>query len=272
MLVLGCGPRVEDGSGSGGGSAEGSSDASSSESGPVTSAETFDTTPMTSSSATEIGDTSSSSFDTGDQPDCVQGIFEGIAYSGFETASFESCETGDIAWFENTPYPCEEAWVQVEGTLCGPGSYGHLGGYTYQLSGVVISDPCTNACGEPPTGCGPAEEICATSLTECDIATQDCKVMGQTCVPVSMSGSPPWTGTQCIDDTPGGAEGDPCNRAGNDDDCGPGLWCIPDAFDSITGECVAFCPGGACPGECVECSVDFGSFPVCEPSSGAYAC
>ena len=160
-------------------------------------------------------------------------------------------------------FDCPSVWVRVEGMLCGPGSYGHLGQYEYQLDGTIMLGPCENECGEEPTECAEPGSDCMLEV-ECDLDDQDCEE-GQPCVPTSLDGSAPWGGSTCTDDMPGGAAGDPCTREENEDDCGPGLWCVPDAFGSDTGECVAFCSSGSCIGDCILCTTLFTTFETCTP-------
>lgn len=248
-LALACGPSVATDDGDGGASGDtsgpgdtGSSAGPTSTTEPVTSVGTSSTTTV----STSMGP--SSDVDTGVVPECIDGTWTGLFSTGPESLLFESCDTGESWWFEDgAPYGMQcggELWIVVEGQLCGPGSYGHLGGYTYELRGTVIDGPCAADCvGEPdPPSCGSFEDHCLG--VECDVLVQDCE-LGDRCVPRSFGGIPPWTGSVCVpmlDPQPVGA---PCEGAGPwDDYCDADGFCAIDPDDG-TGTCIAICDVGA---------------------------
>lgn len=270
MMVgaVGCGDDgLPTGSGSGSGSSGGAETGSSTAT-PVTMTETSSpgTTvePSSSGTTTLDPDAGTSAGET-----CIDGTWTGIFSYGFETVAFTPCEgepQGDW-WFENGPgVACEASLVTVTGTVCGPGSYGHLGFYFYTFTGTVSGDPCLPAeCGVEPETCAPFEPLCAA---ECSLVDQDCPE-GEKCVPSSPTRMAPWTELVCTQANPEPlGPGEPCTIFAPYDDCAVGYWCIPDAPGSNAGVCVELCtPETTCTeGECSPCDAsELVPFGVCVP-------
>lgn len=213
--------------------------------GATSVADTGGTMPMPTTDptiSTSVDPTSD--VDTGPVQECVEGVFVGLYVSGAETSEFESCETGERWWFEEGGLygvQCADLWITVDGRLCGPGEYGHLGGYAYELQGTIVEGPCLSDCvGEPePETCGEVEDLCLT--VECDVAVQDCPVL-ERCTPRAVpDGVPPWTGSSCLN------QGDlapllgwACHSTGLwSDDCGPPGFCAAD--ETGEGTCIEIC-------------------------------
>ena len=219
----------------------------------------------TTTSSVTAADSRTSTDDAAPTETCVRGTFVGLVTAGFESSAFESCETGESWWFvSGANGSCPSAlWVRVEGELCGPGSYGHLGGADYELRGEVVEGPCEAACeGEPePSSCASFPELCP--LVECLLVAQDCET-GQRCVPTVLDNGPPWHGATCVRASdPAQTIGETCTSAGPwQDDCEPAAYCVADALG--VGICAAICDPedtGACGDEtCWPC--DFTEPPV----------
>lgn len=191
-----------------------------------------------SSEPVESSDSSEPSESTGAE-ECVEGIFVG-RYSGyFEYFEFAPCDGSEPAWFlpGNDYLECLDAWITIDGWRCGPGAYGHLGYYFYEMGGEVIEGPCDVSCGVDPSPeqCGTFDQVCAKPT--CDPVEPDCDA-GQRCVPSSFSGLPPWTASECVADgvQPLGAA---CtSTAPWTDDCAQGGYCHE-------GVCAAVCDDDA---------------------------
>jgi hypothetical protein len=244
LAICGCGPEVAGDAGESG-SAGSSSDADTSASATTGASTTSAGTTFGSSASTSDSSASGEADESGELRECVQGTWSGLFSSGFEWVYFQECGQVEPWWFENgAPQTwCDTTvWVVVEGTRCGPGNYGHLGGYTYELSGTVVEGPCTaDACTGAPEACGTFEELCQLDV-ECDVLAQDCPA-GERCVPTSADGFPPWTGASCmmLPPMPVGL-GEPCATAGPwQDDCDAGRFCVPDAQGSDVGVCAPLC-------------------------------
>jgi hypothetical protein len=124
--------------------------------------------------------------------------------------------------------------------------------------------------GEESTGDGDGEsDETGTEpdlpVPECDILKQDCPA-GEKCVP---NGSL----TRCVPADPDGqTKGEPCERQGTNDDCGPGLVCWTDEPGSGPGTCEEMCSGEfdspTCPDDadwCASYRRGFEWFPLCRP-------
>ena len=230
------------------------------------------TTMPSSSSATGSSSTEDPDAGTSDGETCVQGTWTGVFTFEFETSAFTPCEGEPQTtwWYEGPADACGSTLITISGTVCGPGSYGHLGGYSYLLSGTVQGDPCLPAeCDVGSLECGSFGELC--EIAECSLDEQDCGG-DRKCVPASADGIPPWIETECVPvaRTPVGL-GQPCTIDAPGDDCEYGTWCIPDAEGSSTGVCVELCslenPCTA-PDECVGCNAHLLlPFGVCAPPS-----
>lgn len=277
-LAAGCGP-VELEGGTTGADASGAATPATSE--PASDGATDTDAPsLTTASAdatTAVDTTGAAESSTGLAPEvCVEGVFAGTYFAGFESSAIELCDGPDGGvWVDGAGlYACRDVFVVIEGTLCGPGQYGHLGGSDYLLTGTVVLGPCTaGSCDTRPSGCGPSDQVCG-GLQECDLFDQDCPA-GEKCVPTSSQDGPPWTGTSCSPHPPAPeGPGDPCDTAGADE-CGPGLFCFREGSARREGACVDLCETGGAPcktGECITCAgdVDFG---MCLPAMcGAGPC
>ena len=269
LLLLACPGRPSsegDGSGAGTETAVDSTATDPSADGPTSAGPTADATEGTSTATTATTDDPSTS--TGES-ECVQGTFMGRYYSGFEWTYVEICD-GPRAWMEvGNLFGCDATWVVVEGSLCGPGSYGHLGSYDYQLGGTVVEGPCVEgSCGGEPSGCGTVEEVCG-GMAECDWIAQDCPE-GERCVPSSRSGVPPWEATRCVP-IPGTTVGlgEACQTGLGNDACELGLFCWSSDPLAPDGTCVELCdPAASCvgPGTCIDCEGQVG--PAIGPELG----
>ncbi len=187
--------------------------------------------------------------DTQGMPVCESGTWSGILRRGSAWTSFTECGTAETWWLDSAPDDCDDVFLTVEGTLCGPGEYGLQGAYAYILNGVVTDGPCTpDACEGAPTSCD--ANLCQL---QCDLWEQDCPD-GQKCIPVTNADAEaPWDGTRCVllnmDPLGPGAA---CDYNGLADPCATGWWCLPDMAGSDVGSCVSLCQddevcmGGAC--------------------------
>lgn len=277
MLGVACGPSVGTGDGEGGsGDDTGADSSGSATSVSATSvADTGGTMPMPTTDPTiSTSPDPTSDVDSGDVEECVDGTFVGLYLSGAEASEFESCQSGERWWFEEGGLygiQCADLWITVEGRLCGPGQYGHLGGYEYELQGTIVEGPCRSDCvGEPdPATCGDVEDLCPT--VECDVALQDCASY-ERCKPVAYPpGTPPWTGSRCIDMGDLAPQiGWVCKQLGGpwSDTCGQGF-CAADSNGET--RCVPTCNPEAPDCDdgttCWPCDVDtssgLGPFGVC---------
>jgi hypothetical protein len=268
--LTGCpddGTPMGEGTGTGSSGSSGSSPGSSTTSLTMTQTSTPSTSLEPSSSSTEDPDSG-----TTDAEVCIQGTWTGVFTYGFETTTFTPCEGEPRGswWYEGPIDACGTALVTVTGTVCGPGNYGHLGGYSYQFGGSVEGDPCLPAqCDVASLECAPFPVLC--DIAECSLDEQDCGGANK-CVPASADGLPPWTETECV---PVGREplevGQPCTIDPPNDDCESGAWCIPDAPGSGTGTCARLCSAeNSCGmfGDCVGCNAALlVAFGVCAPES-----
>jgi hypothetical protein len=207
----------------------------------------------TSSDASGAASTSSTADSTSESTGgevCLEGTFVGYYSGDFEYFEFSPCEGGEPAWFTpNFPQECRSTWVTVEGSMCGPGGYGHLGYYRYELRGEIVEGPCDASCGDdpPPDRCGTFEEVCV--VPECSIIEQTC-ADGMRCVPSSLAGTPPWVSSRCVpvaaDPQPLGA---PCTRAAAwNDDCDVDGYCPADGDEPVV--CRSLC------GSDFDCAAD----------------
>lgn len=218
----------------------------------------------TSTAATTVVDTTADSLDVSDsesstgESECVQGVFRGRYFSGFEWTYLDICD-GPSPWTEvGTIDVCNDVWVVIDGTLCGPGAYGHLGGYDYFLSGTVVEGPCLEGtCDGELLGCGTVAGICG-GTAECYWPEQDCPA-GEKCIPTSQAGVPPWMSTECVPIPPGAVGlGEACTTGTESDNCDLGLFCWNEDPLAPDGTCVTLCePTDApCPGprQCTDCA------------------
>jgi hypothetical protein len=272
ISAVACGPTLDGAEGGGGSGSAGSSAGEPATTGSAASTDpTSATAPGGSTTDPDTGTgtgTGTEGSESGALEACVDGTFVGHFVGDFESESFVSCDSGDDWWFEGPFFgmPCPDgAWIRVEGTLCGPGNYGHLGGYAYQLSGNVVQGPCTAECGDSPAPeqCGTIHEVCPWA--ECGVVGQTCRE-GERCVPRSIEGVPPWTSSECVAEVAmarGLAE--PCSRVALwQDDCAAGSFCAGDEDGNRT--CAALCDpdAPACAGDelCLPCETDAGLQPI----------
>lgn len=199
---------------------------------------------------------------------CVSGSWSGILRRGSAWTSFTECGTAETWWLESAPEGCDDVYLTVMGTLCGPGEYGLQGAYAFTLSGIVSEGPCTtDACDGAPTAC--TDTLCQL---KCDLWAQDCPE-GQKCIPVTQADAePPWDGTSCVllDATPDPA-GAACVYNGLADGCEMGWWCQPDAMGADMGTCVQLCQEDmdCTAGTCTDCDgANAHEFGACDPPVG----
>lgn len=218
------------------------------------------------SSSSEDGvEGSGQADDTQGMPVCESGVWSGVLRRGSAWTSFTECGTAETWWLDNAPEGCDDVYLTVEGTLCGPGEYGLQGAYSYILNGVVTDGPCTtDACDGAPTSC--ADTLCQL---RCDLWAQDCPD-GQKCIPVtSADAEAPWDGTSCVllNMAPLGG-GAACEYNGLADPCETGWWCQPDGPGQSTGTCVQLCQDDeGCGGDTCETCNGGGAheFGACAP-------
>jgi len=233
------------------GGAESSSSSGGSTSSPMSTSADAETSAGTSTSPTSTpGESSSASSESsatsesGDVEECVEGTFVGRYYGYFEYFEFQPCDGSEPAWFMpgGNFLECVDAWITIEGWRCGPGSYGHLGYYLYEMGGEVIEGPCDVGCGVDPSPeqCGTFEEVCLEPT--CDPVASACDA-GQRCVPSSFSGLPPWTASECVDDGVQPLGGACTTTSPWADDCAQGGYCDE-------GVCAAVCDDDA------DCAAD----------------
>lgn len=103
---------------------------------------------------------------------------------------------------------------------------------------------------------------------ECDPGQQDCPA-GQKCSPYALVDTCCVDTTQCVPVTGTLAQGDPCTRADDNDDCGRGLFCLGvHSGGSGPGTCVALCdvddPDSCGADRCVQ--FNEGVLPLCRPA------
>jgi len=199
---------------------------------------------------------------------CESGTWSGILRRGSAWTSFTECGTAETWWLENAPEGCDDVYLSIEGTLCGPGNYGLQGAYAFTLNGVVSDGPCTtDACEGAPSSC--ADTLCQL---KCDLWDQTCPE-GQKCIPVTQADAePPWDGTTCVllSKAPVAA-GATCVYNGLADSCAEGWWCQPDAMGAEMGTCVQLCQAddGCAVGPCESCNGGGAhEFGACAPSTG----
>lgn len=240
IALAGCGPEPGQGA------------AESTSSGSTTATGTTGADPTTEGSTTNVDTTSAETSgaqgstdgsSTGVMETCTPGTFEGFYTVELEGSAFHDCATGEWAAFApgrgNVGCPAE-MWIRVDGELCGPGNYGHLGGSEYELRGEIVLGPCEAACGEDPPddACTSFDALCP--FYGCDPVAQDCRV-GNRCAPTSADGAPPWTGTACVplddDAQPIGAPCDPGAQWGGD--CEAAAFCVDDGTGQ--GVCAPLC-------------------------------
>ena len=131
-LAAGCGPSIEPEHGTTG--ADATSAMTEPGSGGTTARPTDTDAPSqttASADATTADDTTGAAeTSTGMAPEvCARGVFAGTYFSGFESSGIELCDGPDNVWVDSGgPGGCDDVFVVIEGTLCGPGQYGHLGG------------------------------------------------------------------------------------------------------------------------------------------------
>ena len=264
VCAAACGPSV--GGTSEGAGSEGATTRSESSSSGTTS--TSGTSSTSSSEGTDLSADASTdvatSSESGDVERCVDGTFVGTYNGYFEYFDFTRCDTGERVWFEpNASYiECDNAWIVVEGSLCGPGYYGQMGYYDYQLIGDIVDGPCRASCEveDPPAEqCGTFDEVC--SHIDCRPAASTCPA-GERCIASSVSGAPPWNSSHCVPESerPQPVGGACTSMSPWNDDCASGGYC--DA-----GVCKQVCADDA---ECAEgelcrpCDVDIAE-PRLEP-------
>jgi hypothetical protein len=198
---------------------------------------------------------------------CTPGVFDGLYTVEFAGASFEDCASGHTMWFEgggNVSCP-PGVWLRVEGEVCGPGHYGHLGQTEYELHGEIVLGPCEASCGDDPSdeACTSFDSLCP--FYGCDAQAQDCE-RGFRCAPTSADDAPPWTGTQCVPiDEPVQPVGGACSPAGQwASDCEATAYCVGDEPGG-EGVCAPLCSSqlGDCDvGTCRPCAFERDAFEV----------
>ena len=203
VAVLGCGPSADEG------------DAEESTTATSDSADETVTSVDATSAESSGAPGSSDGGTTGVIETCTPGTFEGLYSVGFESSGFQDCATGEDWWFAGSGGGNEgcppEMWVRVEGEVCGPGHYGQLGAYDYELRGEIVLGPCEASCGEDPSddACTSFDALCP--FYYCDPVAQDCR-RGQRCAPTSAEGTSPWTGAACVPiEEPAQPIGAPCD-------------------------------------------------------------
>jgi len=230
--LSGCGPDaadVKDASTSGSADAAGTT---------TDTGSTGGSSPTTGEPTSASTTTTGADASTGEIEECVEGTWEGTVSAGFEFVAFDDCDAVETWWFEGGWDACSAPlWVRVEGRLCGPGRYGHLGQWQYELRGEIVEGPCEGTCGAP-TRCADFEALCPSF--DCDPLVQDCPV-AERCVPYATEGGPPWEGTRCVPLVdPAQAIGAACtSTAPWQDDCVAEAFCQAD--ETGTGTCMPLC-------------------------------
>lgn len=229
MGAAACGPVV-------GGVTVGTGDGSTSTTSPVESSTSSGASGTSSTSTSETTDATADSSngvttrsESEDVLHCVEGTFVGIYNGDYEYFDFTPCDGGERAWFEPQGgfIECAGAWIVVEGTMCGPGSYGQLLKYNYSLSGDIVDGPCVATCDveDPPDEqCGSFDLVC--SHIDCLPEASSCGV-GARCIPSSVSGAPPWSSSSCVPESrqPQPIGGTCTSVSPWNDDCASGGYC-----------------------------------------------